>query len=324
MKFRVKLMLLGLGLVNGLTAGYADVIVDGDQVIEGADISSISIDPVSGDINITAGGLYTITKDGDPPPGPQVTIDTLTAVPATIVEGESVVISWTTTNADSCTPSQGAGGWDQETIALPDGSTAPLTIATAGTYTFRLDCENDTPDSTFRTVSVQVDPDVGPPGPGNICPDDFVAPLSGTTVSWQALLGFTWPEPGYAEKVIGIPTAGYLAVEFSTGDVTEEDGGIKTIPHVSTQGYRLGALSACPGDFTDHLPGGVSGWPCTRTWFDGGTLNWSTEEFPASWECKLEPNTTYYLNLTFTDGVSAESDECVSDSSCRTILRVFN
>jgi hypothetical protein len=320
MKFSIRLMILGLGLINGLTVGSADVLVDG-QVIQEADISAISIDPISGDVIVSAGGLYTVTRDGDPPPGPQVIINTLTRSASPILENESVTISWTTTEADSCNTSGGGGGWAGENIPAQDLASGQrtVTLALAGTYTFTLDCSNDTPTSTSRSVTVLVNEDVTPP-PG---PDCGTPTLSGSTVSWEGLLGFDWPDPGYSEKVIGIPTAGYLAIEFNTGDIVNEDGGVKSIPHISTQGSRLGAISECPGDFMDFLPDAEV--LCKRTWFDGGTLNWSTDAFPAAWECELQPNTTYYLNLTFTDGVSADTDQCsASSGSCRTILRVFN
>jgi hypothetical protein len=320
MKLPIRLAVLGFCLANGASVGTADVIVDG-QVIQGADISSISIDPVSGDVNIAAGDLYTVTRDGEPPPGPQVTIDTLDATPSTILVGESTVVSWTTTNADSCTPSQGAGGWDQQAIALPDGSSGPLTINTAGAYSFRLDCENATPDTTFRTKSVQVNEVPPDPGAGDVCPEEYVSPLSGNVVSWESVNNFLWPNPSYAENTISIPRAGYLAIEFNTGDNTEIDGGMTTLTVTGTEGSRLGSISECPGDFSQHLPDILN--KCTRTWFIGGTLNWSTQTVPDFYECALEPDTTYYLNLTFTDGESAETDRCVG-SVCRTRLRVFH
>ena len=159
------------------------------------------------------------------------------------------------------------------------------------------------------------------PPPPTPCPPGYSPPLSGATVTWQSQTGQPWPEPAYWEDTIGIPKAGYLAIEFNTGSQVNRDGGVKTIPNISTQGSRLGAFSPCAGDFSEHLTGTTLA--CTEYWSIGGTMSWSTEALPDTRECPLDPNTTYYLNLTFTDGVDPASDRCVSNGPCQTILRVF-
>jgi hypothetical protein len=314
MKRTIRLMVLGLCLVNGMTTGSADVVIDG-QVVQAADISQITIDPVSGDINVSAGGLYTVVRDTDPEAGPSVVINSLTASSTSILEGQSVIISWTTTAADSCTPSNGGGGWTSQVIALPSGSSAALTLATAGTYSFRLNCSNATPSSTFRTVSVTVNAD--DPAPGDDCPTPT---LAGNTVSWAGHFTQTWPDPIYAEVTTSIPRAGYLAIAFNTGNFVD-DGGIASIQHTSTSGNRLGAISECPGDFSQRLPDTL--FRCTYEWYIGGGIIWNTESGDQSRECNLQPNTNYYLNLTFTDGVDPTTDRCVTSTGvCRTIMRV--
>lgn len=315
MKYSTKLMLTGLLWVNGVTVGSADVVVDG-QVIDSADISAISVDPVSGDINVTAGGLYTVTRDSEPPAGPNVVINSFTASSNTILEGQSVTLSWTTTDAASCTPSGGGGGWSSQSISLPSGVSSSLTLATAGSYTFRLDCQNATPSSTFRTVTVQVNSDVEPPGPSNC-----TAPtINGSVATWADIFNTQWPDPRLTEQIVAIPRSGYLAIEFNTGSV-QEDGGFTTITHTSTSGNRLGAISECPGDFSEALPSSV--FACTELMYIGGGVGWNSFTSPKSGFCNLQPNTTYYLNLTFTDGESSATDRCEASSSCRTILRVW-
>jgi len=313
MKYLIRLMILSLGLVNGMTTSSADVIIDG-QVVQAADISAISVDPISGDVNVTAGGLYTVTRETGPETGPTVVINSLTASNNSILEGESVTISWATTDADSCTPVNGGGGWSSQVIGLPSGTSASFTLATAGTYTFRLNCSNATPTSTFRTVSVVVSAEVVP-NPTN-CPTPA---LAGNTVAWSSHFGQAWPDPTYAEKLTSIPTRGYLAIEFNTGSIVE-NGGIASIQHTSTSGDRLGAISECPGDFSERLPDSIL--RCTENWYIGGGIGWNTFDGNQSGQCNLEPNTTYYLNLTFTNGVNPLSDRCVSTGSCRTIMRV--
>lgn len=318
MKFSIRLLILGLGLVNGMATSSADVIVDGQSILS-ADISAISIDPISGDVTVAAGGLYTVTKDGEPPPGPQVAINTLTASSNTILEGQSITISWTTTDAESCTPSGGGGGWSSEVISLPGGTSSSLTLATAGTYVFTLGCTNSTPTSTSRNVSVQVDSD-DPPPPASDCPAEYVSPLAGTTGAWSSFWGQNWPAPAYSELVMGVRTAGFRALEFSTG-VIVEDGAITTIPHTSTNGNRQAAISLCPGDFTEHLPESSG---CYKSMYIGDNLKWNTMAGSKLGSCDLDPNTTYYLNITFTNGVDPSTDQCSETSSCRTIIRAWN
>lgn len=315
MKISTRLAILGLCLVNGMATYAADVIIDG-QHVQAADISSITIDPVTGDISVSAGGLYTVSRSGDDTTdsGPSVVINSFTTSASTILEGQSVTLSWNTTDADSCTPSQGGGGWSTKTITLPSGQTS-VTLNTAADYTFRLDCSNDTPSSTYRTVSVSVQAE-STTTPSN-CPSPT---LSGSTVDWKTHFGHTWPAPGYAEVVTTIPRAGYLAIKFSTGSVLE-DGGVASILHTSTEGDRLGAISECPGDFSQVLPDTVIN--CTELWYIGGSIKWNTLSGDELGECDLESNKTYYLNLTFTDGVDPNTDRCVSSTTCKTIMRVW-
>ncbi|MGI9289779.1 MAG: hypothetical protein ACR2QG_00720, partial [Gammaproteobacteria bacterium] len=274
MKLSIRLVILGLVLVNGMAQVSADVIIDGQNILE-ADISEISIDPISGDVTVVAGGLYTVTRDGGGGGGPTVSMGPLVASDTSILEGESVTISWTTTDADSCSPSNGGGGWTGQSIALPDGSSDALTLATAGSYTFTLTCSNDTPSTTARSVTVQVDEDAPPPEPTGDCPAEYVPPLSGNTVTWATFFGTTWPNPAYAQVLTSVRTAGYLAIAFATGSIVE-DGGITTIRHTSTYGNRFGAISKCAGDFSEHLPNNDDNF-CTRNWYIGGSLKWNSE-----------------------------------------------
>jgi len=311
LKLQMQMLMLLLGLVGGLTVGASDVIIDG-QVIQGTDISAISIDPTSGNISITAGSLYTVTREGGGGGGgPQVYINSLTASPTSITAGGSVVISWTTTDADQCTPSGGVSAWTQTTITRPSGSSAQITLSTQGTYTFTLTCTNATPTSATRSVTVNVNPVVV----NSSCPSDFVAPLSGNTVAFKDFTGYEWPGLKAYDRDVDIAKGKYLAIQFNTGSHSI-DGIFKTVTYYATQGARLGAISKCAGDFKDHLPDLT--YRCTYSWYTGGSLYWTSEPNPSPSQCVLQPNTTYYFNLTFTaDGVNADTNQC-STSICRT------
>lgn len=317
--------ILGIATVAlALNAAAVDVQIDNGTVLNASDIQDIMIDPTTGVIKIsTHSGAFDIVDGGgnntDPTPAVALLVNSSTS--ASVNQGTSVTVAWTVSQATSCSTLNGNTAWTNTIVNVVGGNSASsvsIPVDFVGARTFTLRCVNGAKTTTDSVSITGVSSD---PDPQNSCPAEFSSSLSGSTVSWRSTLGFDWPNPTYSEKVVSIPTAGYLAIEFSTGDNGNIDGGMKTITNTSTDGIRYGAISRCPGDFSEQLPDSLN--KCTREWFIGGTLNWSTETSPASYECKLQPNTTYYLNLTFTDGVSSASDSCVSTGSCRTTLRVF-
>jgi hypothetical protein len=136
------------------------------------------------------------------------------------------------------------------------------------------------------------------------------APLSGTIKSWQSFWMVSFPNPGYDNRFATIPKTGYLALKFNTGDLVE-DGKMTTIETTVTDGLRLGSFSECPGDF-DVAP------ECDYVWGISGGVRWATKG--RSGACQLKPNTTYYFNLTFTDGVDPATSSCLT-SNCVTTLQ---
>jgi len=138
--------------------------------------------------------------------------------------------------------------------------------------------------------------------------------LGGVTVDWSAFWdGAAFPDPVFKDIFTSIPRNGYLAIEFNAANYVDT-GLLTTIESTATSGRRLGAISQCPGDFdvTDK---------CRHIWGVGGEIFWSTQGYSKA--CILEPNTTYYFNVTFTDGVDPASSECVN-ANCITKIRAKN
>ena len=298
----IKCLIILLAAVSGTAS--SDVIID-NQSIPGSDISSISISPSSGNIFVTTIPGYTVTEgSGEPPPPDDVAITTFSASPSTVTEGQSTTISWATQNATSCTPSNGTGGWVNRTIGLPNSSTN-ITLNTVGSVQFKLTCEGQNgPVERNRTVTVNPEPD-----PGS-CEDPS---LSGTQIDWLDFWLESFPMPGYDNRMATVPRTGYYALKFNTGSITE-DGKMSSIETTSTDGVRLGSFSKCPGDF-DVVD------DCLFTWGVSGGLRWATNG--RSGACQLEPNTNYYFNITYTNGVSGSSTSCNS-SPCITTLQHVN
>lgn len=238
-------------------------------------------------------------------PADAVAITSFSAAPDSITVGGTTTISWNTVNAESCTPTGGTADWTSQQIALPSGN-ATIALASAGTYTFSLTCVGPSGDQQTQSDVVTVSPDV------QSC--DSVT-LSGNTTNWSSFWNASFPGPSYENATNRLVSqTGYLAIEFNTGNVID-DGKISALENSSTPGIRIGSISQCPGDFTE-VPA-----ECTYVWGLGGGIRWATNgKFGA---CDLEQNTTYYFNITFTDGVDPSSTSC-SDSPCRINLQHVN
>ena len=231
------------------------------------------------------------------------TITSFSASRDSIMQGESTTVSWTTVSATSCSPSNGAGDWNSQDISLLDGN-AQIEISTAGTFTFTLSCDGVTGSQAVAQEVVTVNAIPGP------CSS---VPLSGTVVSWKDFWLVDFPAPVSDKKFATIPKFGYFAIQFETGNVVD-DGKMVSIETTIEDGVRLGSYSKCAGDF-DVAP------ECDFTWGLGGKLRWATNGLPGA--CQLEANSTYYFNITFTDGFDSSASSCDANN-CVTNLDVSN
>ena len=321
-------ILLGCALVLGSSVANSQVSVQisdsaGIAIIPAEHIESISIDPVTSVVSITTNVNYSIQPAEVEPRvctancdgAPEFAAYTV-VTPVTV--GESTTVKWvTTSNATSCTPSGDYAGWtDLQNIGTGNpGLAVPMNLV--GTFTLSLTCHNgDLPSITVtRKIVVEdvVNPDPDPdPVEPSVC-DDFVSPLSGFTYLWDDFFAENFPNPGYANEYATINRAGYLAIEFDTGN-TFDTGKLMTLESTTTSGSRLGSVSQCPGDF-DVAP------ECTFTWGTAGGIIWSTDGYAGA--CQLDPQSTYYFNITFTDGFNPRESTC-GDSRCITKVRVYN
>jgi len=261
--------------------------------ISGGDVQAESGATTEGDLPVPD----LVFSDNFESPNIALSITSFTATPDMIDEGGTTTFSWSTVNAESCEATGGTADWTETEITLPSGST-DIAIGTAGTYTFLLECQgvdNDQQTSS-ETVTVSDIP--------QFC--DTVT-LSGDIVDWSSFWTASFPGPTY-ENVSNIIIAqkGYLAIEFNTADFID-DGKITLLENPTTSGIRTGAYSECPGDFNVSAE-------CKYSWGLGGGLRWATNGNLGS--CELNPDTTYYFNVTFTDGEDLNTSTC-NDSPCR-------
>lgn len=285
------------------------IIID-NQTIPTEDIESIVILPNSNLISVTTAVDYSVQKLDSGPPAPDaVAISSFSATPSTVDVNELTTLSWTTQNASSCTPSRGAAGWNTKTIGLPNGN-ASFKIANANTYTFTLTCTGADGAEAVRNTTVTVnEPQPAPPPEPDAC---GTPTLAGVNDTWVNFWGVSFPKPGYGNKNDIVPRSGYVSYEFNTGNIVDS-GLIVTVGNTLTSGVRLGAISECPGDF-DVEPA------CDHVWGLGGGISWATDG--KSGACQLKPNTTYYLNLTFTNGFDPKTSTCATSNCVATVQHV--
>ena len=295
-----------LVILCGSASAQIKIVID-NQEIPTEDIQSIVILPNSNLISVSTNVSYTVqaSSTNTIPVNDAVSITGFSASSTNITEGQGTTLSWSTQNASSCTASGGAGGWNTASVGLPGGN-AVVTVATAGTYIFSLTCADVSGGSDVKSVTVQVNPQ-------NATQNCSASPLAGTVKSWDSFWLVSFPAPGYDNRFATIPTKGYLALKFDTGSIVD-DGKMSTIETTVTDGVRKGAFSECPGDF-DVAP------ECDFVWGISGGIRWATNGRAGA--CQLKPNTTYYFNVTFTDGVNPSTTTCYT-SRCITTLQHVN
>lgn len=298
----IKLLVISLALLSSMAT--ADVILNGINSIPTADITGIQVNHVNGNLMITTSSAYTVTKGSTEPSDPvAVSITSFSASPSSINEGQSSTVSWTTQNADSCAISDNVGQLNGP-VAVNDS--ANLTIATAGSYSITLTCQGlSGPVSRTTTIIVNAPA----PSPKTTC---SASPLSGVTKTWNSFWGVNFPQPGYANKNATLARSGYMALKFETGSIVDS-GLLVTVGNTITSGVRTGAISVCPGEFRVAKE-------CDHVWGLGGGISWATNGKTGA--CQLKPNTTYYFNVTFTDGFDSRSSTCTTSNCISTLQHV--
>ena len=109
--------------------------------------------------------------------------------------------------------------------------------------------------------------------------------------TWQSWWGVAFPGPRYQNgRAYGVPPDGFLSIRFETRGVVDT-GSLLLNSNTITTGVKRTSISRCRGDL-DVAP------ECYQAYGEGGNTQWSTANTIGA--CQLEPNTTYYWNITFT------------------------
>jgi hypothetical protein len=121
-----------------------------------------------------ATGTLTVTAAAGPPAAP-----TLTLAPRSIAAGASTTITWSSSNATSCTAS---GSWSG-TLAI--SGTKMVTPTSAGTYTYSLTCSNASGTSKPATATLTVTT-APPAAPSLTLAATSIVAGASTTITWSS------------------------------------------------------------------------------------------------------------------------------------------
>jgi hypothetical protein len=305
------LLITALSVVasNGIAA--SNVTVDNGTTLFGADISSITIDPASGEISIfTKSGNWGLSQSGttNPPtnndPIPTVVVKVNGLDSLTVDLNTDVTLAWSVDDAASCETLGGNAAWDNLNIGLTNGSSsgqAVVKINYVSTVTFTLRCSNG---GNIRQDSVSITGE-------SIAVGDADCPAVGDVdvVDWDQLDfkggPYTWPQPGGDKVTIRNSRTRPVAIRFntSTSDLVDTKyGRFTNVPIPGNEGVRQISVSECPGDFDVELT-------CRKE--GTSSLWWEIDNSKGyAHTCQLAQGAvgkTYYLNVRFPDACGGPS-----------------
>jgi len=316
-------------------------------LIELLDSSSVTIDPLTGDIIAVPADSTVCTGGGDC--DSTVTIESFTVNPASISQGGSFVAVFDERGAFECSRS-GLPGTDWNGgFQDPDFDVINVTVTSAvapGDYDLVLTCRNGTASPTAlatatRTISI-TEPDATLPqeciDQGRLAPaawqrelNPFPRATSTVVETWTELFGNDFPAGGGTD--MRVRPDRYLALRFNTG-TSEPSGRIGfsdlggNITDVLTR-PALVSMSACPGDFT---PQQDTDCRKVRVGSVNPSFRW-TRTPGTSFQCELPPNAEYYFNISYVSSATEnepdpnqldwQCDDTVPTTACGHRLQTF-
>ncbi|MEE4173256.1 MAG: hypothetical protein V2I57_03305 [Xanthomonadales bacterium] len=332
---------LCLAIASTSTVASADVIFNG-TVIPSADLTSITIDPATGDILINAANDWTVTQGTvEPPPPPpepppplpegqlsaKLFVSTETnpefATTAVVDQWTTVTVTWQSELAVSCVTRLGTAEWQALSLTPVASGSASLQMTEAGVdIRFRMFCFDvagaQVASQVLITVNEAPNPTPPPPVIETVSCDGPSEVPFGTIENWTDRVGGTNAEfPIVLQSSFDVFTRrnDYYALEFTTTDALVE-GSVTTVSLSS--GVRHVSVSQCPGNFLVDTPP-----ECEQRQGIGESLR-ITKDPTATGVCILEPNKRYYLNVTYADvdnRLPNDTSSCGS-SSCATRINI--
>ncbi len=274
--------IIGLLSLIAVPACAQNLILDSVPAIQlstSSTQSAVQIDPATGNVTVRSqvGNLTSCTGSAPSPP----VINTFQPNVSSVTPNSPFSLSWTSTNATSCSPSLGTTTWGG-LGTLPTNGTQPLTApASTGNITFRLTCTNGT-SSVSRDTTIEVS---SGGGGGNCTPP--VPTINEAT--WSGIFNGQ-PFPLNNPTTINISSGAIEAISFVAS------GSIQPFGFFTSQGAALGNVRASISTVRGCFTAASLGSNCLQDFQNQVGLSWQAGGSSAV-ACVLNVGTTYYLNL---------------------------
>ncbi len=221
-----------------------------------------------------------------------------------IVEGQSVVFSWSASNATSCVTTGIPFGWAGQSLAT-SGSMSFTPKHDSMSMSYGVQCSNAT---SIHTANISVFSAL----PAQALGTGSCAVPHGTMINreWTEIWNGAWPNPNSQKQTLTLDQGDNLAIHFKTGTVTGVEAWLTSAPSTSTAGNRTSTITECPGDYTYGQTGSAStpmDPDCTQSWGVGTFLKYVVNDtyIPNNGICELKTNTDYYMNIRFSSACTA-------------------
>ncbi len=267
-------------------------------------------------IDSTTGDITAQVTDPDAcgttnPVPPTVTV---TPATATVNLGNSQSISWTSSNADSCSKS---GAWSG---AAATSGNETVTPNATGTYTYTITCTNNDGNASDSSVVTVTDANV--PAFCSTIPT-FGLSRQASPATYAEATGHSWPGVVADSDFWSINSMQFVALQFvadtSNGTLVFEAGRPQEGPAAA---YTV-KISECPGDVTHNLPFDADTFFCQKS---GTSVNLKWSNISEAGHCKLNPGTTYYLNVVHgeVDSTNSSYTNFCGSSFCSAAMQRTN
>ncbi len=285
----------------------------------GLALSSISIDPLTGNAQVSTTSNISSCSGGGQPPARSVSVN----APQTAAVSSAITVSWQANNftgTTTCSVSLNAGsavpasGWSGTGLPYPATSSLSVTLNASqpASYSFRVDCSDGQGATGSAVTSVQTpgvgctDPDIGkwrgvalsPPGNPRIWETTFVT--GGQTFV---------PFPGVSNTQFssGLGANSYDSMRFTIPVNAPVGARYDVSNFVSTQsgeGVLAGSVSECQGDFRESvLTNSTTRRFCISTAGVGGVaIGTVVDAGPGPYNvetCEVVRGRNYFFNTTF-------------------------
>ncbi len=312
---------LCLAIAGASTPAVADIVFNG-TAIPSTDITSITVDPVTGDVIVTAINDWSVQQGTEPPtepppeppppPPPSEGLYAKLYSSATeINQYENVTFSWQTVDAVRCVTRLGNAEWQSLAISPLAEGTAVIPMSEAGVeIPFRVFCfdaaNNQVATQVKITVNAAPPPEPETPTTNTASCDGPSDVANGIIESWNTtFVSNGFPDINQAVDDHFIGSSNYFAIRFETTDANVS-GAVTTV--ALSGGVRNVSISECPGNFITDTPS-----TCSQLQGIGEALQYSTD--PTSTRCVLDKNKQYYINITqvdVTNRLAGETSTCDS------------